>query len=71
MAKTSAPKKLKQYDRGEFRFTDKANGDYYDRHLVFDHVVSMENASQRETKSFKCGKSPSNAVAFARLVGAG
>jgi starch phosphorylase len=48
MAKTSAPKKLKQYERGEFRFTDKANGDYYDRHLVFDHVVSVETASQRE-----------------------
>jgi starch phosphorylase len=48
MSTTSAPKQLKQYERGGFRFTDKANHDYYDRHLVFDHVVSVENASQRE-----------------------
>jgi starch phosphorylase len=48
MSKTSAPKKLKQYECGEFRFTDKADHDYYDRHLVFDHVVSVEHASQRE-----------------------
>src|SRR5439155_3529715 len=48
MGKTAAPKKLKQYECGPFRFTDKADLDHYDRHLVFDHVVSMENASQRE-----------------------
>jgi starch phosphorylase len=47
MTKTLAPKKLKQYECGQFRFTDKAN-DYYDRHVVFDHVVTVENASQRE-----------------------
>jgi starch phosphorylase len=39
---------LKQYECGAFRFTDKADHDYYDRHLVFDHVVSVESASQRE-----------------------
>src|SRR5262245_10973391 len=48
MARTSALKKLKQYECGGFRFTGKANHDYYDRHLVFDHVVSVENARQRE-----------------------
>src|SRR5215510_1716335 len=47
MGKTAAPKKLKQYECGPFRFTDRGNLDYYDRHLVFDHVVSLENASQR------------------------
>jgi starch phosphorylase len=48
MTRTSAPTKLKQYECGGFRFTDKGNHDYYDRHLVFDHVVSVESASQRE-----------------------
>jgi glycogen phosphorylase len=48
MIKTSVAKKLKQYECGAFRFSDKADLDYYDRHLVFDHVVSVENASQRE-----------------------
>src|SRR3954468_2659253 len=36
---------LKQYETGPIRFT---NGDTYDRHLVFDHVVSENDASQRE-----------------------
>jgi starch phosphorylase len=36
---------LKQYETGPLRLT---NGDTYDRHLVFDHAVSMESASQRE-----------------------
>jgi glycogen phosphorylase len=35
---------LKQYE-AEFRFADR---DYYDRHLVFDHVVTMEQADQRQ-----------------------
>jgi starch phosphorylase len=48
MATTSAPRQLKQYECGAFRFSDKADQDYYDRHLVFDHVVSMEEASQRD-----------------------
>jgi starch phosphorylase len=37
-----------QYECGNFRFTDQPNHEYYDRHLVFDHVVSLEDASQRE-----------------------
>src|SRR5262249_9764474 len=36
---------LKQYEHGPFRFAGK---DYYDRHLVFDHAVAAEQASQRE-----------------------
>lgn len=48
MSKATAKKKMKQYECGEFRFTDSANHDYYDRHLVFDHAVSPESASQRE-----------------------
>jgi starch phosphorylase len=36
---------LKQYESGAFRFAGK---DYYDRHLVFDHVVAAQDASQRE-----------------------
>jgi starch phosphorylase len=39
---------LKQNERAPFRVSDKAAQDYYDRHLVFDRVVSLENASQRE-----------------------
>jgi starch phosphorylase len=39
---------LKQYEGGGFQFADKANHEYFDRHLVFDHVVSAETASQRE-----------------------
>jgi starch phosphorylase len=34
-----------QYECDGFRFGDR---DYYDRHVVFDHVVRMEEASQRE-----------------------
>lgn len=41
-------KKLKQYETDEFRFTSKATHDHYDRHLVFDHVISREDANQRE-----------------------
>ncbi len=48
MTKVAAPKRLKQYDYSGFQFTEDENADYYDRHLVFDHVVSYENASQRE-----------------------
>jgi starch phosphorylase len=40
--------KLKQYECKGFRFTDKAAQDDYDRHLIFDHVVATEDASQRE-----------------------
>jgi glycogen phosphorylase len=51
MSTTTPPKsakKLKQDKRGEIRFSETADGDLYDRHLIFDHVVSMEQASQRE-----------------------
>jgi starch phosphorylase len=48
MTVKSVSKKLKQYECRGYRFTDKAGHEYYDRHLVFDHVVSVENASQRE-----------------------
>jgi starch phosphorylase len=48
MTRISAPNKLKQYECGELRFTDRADHEGYDRHLVFDHVVSVEDASQRE-----------------------
>ena len=39
---------LKQYENGALRFTDREDFDEYDRHLVFDHVVSEQDASQRE-----------------------
>jgi starch phosphorylase len=49
MATRSAPrKKLKQYECGSLRFTDKAHQDCYDRHLVLDHVVSQERAGERD-----------------------
>jgi glycogen phosphorylase len=48
MTTTLTPKQLAQYECGLFRFTDRADPEFYDRHLVFDHAVSMENASQRE-----------------------
>src|SRR5947208_7310490 len=36
---------LARYECDGFKFPDR---DYYDRHVVFDHVVRMEGASQRE-----------------------
>jgi starch phosphorylase len=39
------PDLLARYECNGFRFPDR---DYYDRHVVFDHVVRMEGASQRE-----------------------
>jgi starch phosphorylase len=48
MAATTAGKGLKQYECGAFSFTQKTDPDYYDRHLVFDHAVTLQNASQRE-----------------------
>jgi starch phosphorylase len=48
MTKTSVPSPLQQYEVGGFRFTDKADYEHYDRHLVFDHAVSPPDASQRE-----------------------
>ena len=35
---------LARYERGPFHFRDQ---DYYDRHLVFDHAVTVEDASPR------------------------
>jgi len=46
MTTASAPKKLKQYECGPSKF--HVGQDSYDRHLMFDHAVSLENASQRE-----------------------
>jgi starch phosphorylase len=48
MARTSAPKKSKHQERPAVHFADPKDGDQYDRHLIFDHVVSLEQASQRE-----------------------
>ena len=43
MAKTA--NLLERYECGPFRFADD---DYYDRHLVFDHVIPEEKANTRE-----------------------
>src|SRR3954452_19298350 len=48
MASASTLKKLKQYENGDLHFSDGKDFDTYDRHLVFDHVVSENDASQRE-----------------------
>src|SRR5258707_9811219 len=48
MTTKPAPNTLKQYECGAFQFADKADPDFYDRHLVFDHVVALDKASQRE-----------------------
>ena len=48
MPKSRADTPIKQYECGPFQFSDKADLDYYDRHLVFDHVVTLDDASQRE-----------------------
>ena len=44
MATDSRVESLGQYEAA-FRFHDR---DYYDRHLVFDHVVTLEQADQRQ-----------------------
>ena len=41
--KTANPSRT--YECGPLRFDDE---DYYDRHVVFDHVVSLETASERD-----------------------
>jgi starch phosphorylase len=48
MTKASVAKKLKQYEVGGLQFAKVGDPDGYDRHLVFDHAVSPEKASQRE-----------------------
>ena len=45
MKSTAKPDLLARYECNGFRFPDR---DYYDRHVVFDHVVRMESATQRE-----------------------
>jgi starch phosphorylase len=44
VAAISTAESLRQYE-GDFRFRDR---DYYDRHLTFDHVVTREQADQRQ-----------------------
>jgi len=44
-SKEISPELLAHYQQGPLRFTDTYN---YDRHVVFDHAVSLENASDRE-----------------------
>ena len=39
---------LHRYECGPFQFTDHSGRDGYDRHVAFDHVVTLEEASQRE-----------------------
>jgi starch phosphorylase len=39
------PNPLARYECNGFQFP---NQDYYDRHVVFDHIVSLEGATQRE-----------------------
>lgn len=46
MTKTIKPPK--QYECGDIQFREESGSDGYDRHLVFDHAVSLEEASQRE-----------------------
>jgi starch phosphorylase len=48
MSNVAVQNTLKQYENGALRFTDGAEFDEYDRHLVFDHVVSKQDANQRE-----------------------
>jgi glycogen phosphorylase len=48
MASVSTLNKLKQYENGKLRFSDEKEFETYDRHLVFDHVLLEEDASQRE-----------------------
>jgi starch phosphorylase len=50
MTRTSVSKKPKQRESDQRRVdgANRVDGDYYDRHLMFDHAVSLEDASQRE-----------------------
>src|SRR2546423_912532 len=40
--------KTKQAERGPSRLARKTDNDAYDKHVVFDHAISLEAASQRE-----------------------
>ena len=48
MSQPSIAQSLRQYECGPFRFSDKTDLDYYDRHLIFDSAIPMEKAGQRE-----------------------
>jgi glycogen phosphorylase len=48
MSSTLVSERLKQYECGPLSFSGKADTESYDRHVVFDHVVSLEDATQRE-----------------------
>src|SRR5262245_9900986 len=48
MPRASMRNALKQYECGAFKFTNSTSLEAYDRHVVFDHAVSLEGASQRE-----------------------
>ncbi|EMI19821.1 glycogen phosphorylase [Rhodopirellula maiorica SM1] len=48
MTKTVVNQALKQHERKTVRFSDKAGYERYQKHLLMDHVVLPEAASQRE-----------------------
>jgi starch phosphorylase len=48
MTKPTAPKRTKKDESKGRPFAGKTDHESYDRHLILDHVVSMESASQRE-----------------------
>lgn len=48
MARTTTKKTSKPSETKAIRPTDKPDGEFYQRHLTLDHIVSLENASQRE-----------------------
>jgi glycogen phosphorylase len=48
VAITPLTDRLAQYSCGPLEIVGGADPDAYDRHLLFDHVVSLEQASQRE-----------------------
>jgi starch phosphorylase len=48
MSKTKTKKPAKESEQPAVRSDDKSKFSEYDRHLLFDHVVSPESASQRE-----------------------
>lgn len=48
MITAATPKKPDRHEGAAFRFADQPDHEQYDRHLVCDHVVSLEEADQRE-----------------------
>ena len=48
MTASPAISSVQQYECGPFHFSGDGQPDYYDRHLVLDHVVSMDTADCRE-----------------------